>query len=119
MQHSNSSKPWNESYAVMFDLLGSSVYTCNYTDFYKYYQGIDPQFESNSHKYMKYVFTLGTMQFADLASENPHEGDGKVGVLDLLYLLQNWGIHGNADLNSDQKVNTEDLILLLNNWTGP
>jgi hypothetical protein len=112
------SKPWNDSYRVLFDHLGSSVYTCNYTDYYIYYEGLNPQFTSNSHEYMKYVFTLGTMTFADLASETPHEGDGKVGVLDLLYLLQNWGPDGNADLNSDQIVNTHDLTLLLHNWTG-
>jgi hypothetical protein len=111
-------KPWNESYHVLFNLLGSEVYTSNYTDFYEYYDGSGPQFQSNSSEYMKYVFTLGTMTFADLASETPHEGDGKVGVLDLLYLLQNWGPDGNADLNSDQIVNTHDLTLLLGNWTG-
>jgi hypothetical protein len=119
MHSGTSSKPWNESYNVMFDLLGSEVYTCNYTDFYQYYEGLNPGFLSNTHNYMKYSFTLGTMQFADLASETPHEGDGLVGILDLLYLLQNWGDHGKADLNSDQKVNTADMILLLNNWTGP
>jgi hypothetical protein len=110
---SQMSKPWNDSYAVMFDNLGSGVYTSNYTDYYKYYQGIDPQFESNSHRYMKYVFKLGTMTFADFTN------DGKVGVHDLLYMLQNWGHLSNADLNSDQKVNAVDMILLLNNWTGP
>ena len=123
MHPGTSSKPWNESYRVLFDLLGSSVYTCNYTDYYKYYGSLNPQFATNSHEYMKYVFTLGTMQFADLAggstSGTSHEGDGIVGVLDLLYLLQHWGPDGNADLNSDQKVNAVDMILLLNNWTGP
>ena len=111
--------PWNESYRVMFNQLGSQVYTNDYTDYYQYYEGLNPQFECDSSENMKYVFTLGTMQFADLASETLHEGDGLVGVLDLLYLLQHWGNHVKADLNSDQKVNTADMILLLNNWTGP
>jgi hypothetical protein len=105
-------KPWNDSYAVMFDLLGSGVYTSNYSDYYKYFAGIDPQFRSNTHQYMKYVFTLGTMTFADFTN------NGMVGVHDLLYMLENWGLQGKADLNSNQIVNTDDLTLLLHNWTG-
>ena len=80
-------------------------------------RGLNP-LECNSHEYMKYVFTS---QFADLAGGRAKplmKGMGKSEYFDL-YLLENWGHHGNADLNSDQIVNATDMILLLNNWTGP
>ncbi len=46
-------------------------------------------------------------------------GDGTVGAVDLLMLLEVWGdCHGHcpADLNADGRVDTNDLLILLNNW---
>ncbi|MCH8211355.1 MAG: hypothetical protein IIB99_08275 [Planctomycetes bacterium] len=48
-------------------------------------------------------------------------GDGSVGVKDLLILLSNWGPCGDcedcpADLDADCTVGVSDLLLLLSNW---
>ena len=54
--------------------------------------------------------------FADL------NGDGSVGVKDLLILLGNWGLCGKgcclADLDINGNVDVPDLLVLLGNW-GP
>ncbi|MCH8316682.1 MAG: hypothetical protein IIA64_11980 [Planctomycetes bacterium] len=49
------------------------------------------------------------------------DGDGSVGVKDLLLLLGNWGLcppKGDcpADLNGDGSVGVADLLILLGNW---
>ncbi len=46
--------------------------------------------------------------------------DGAIGVVDLLQLLADWGLHGprTTDLNDDQVVDIADLLALLNGW-GP
>ena len=49
------------------------------------------------------------------------DGDGSVGVKDLLILLGNWGPCGDcndcpADLDSDCSVGVKDLLILLGNW---
>ena len=44
-------------------------------------------------------------------------GDGAVGVPDLLALLLDWGTGGSeADLNVDGTVNTVDLLILFEFW---
>ncbi len=47
------------------------------------------------------------------------DGDGVVGILDLLMLLSNWGPCKGAcpaDLNGDGSVGILDLLVLLANW---
>ena len=45
------------------------------------------------------------------------DGDGTIGVADLLWLLGDWGLsHSPADLNQDGRVDVLDLLMLLSNW---
>ena len=45
-------------------------------------------------------------------------GGPEVDVLDLLFLLSEWGVSNSAaDLNNDGTVDTLDLIILLQNWS--
>ena len=49
------------------------------------------------------------------------DGDGNVGVIDLLILLGNWGPCADcndcpADLDGDCSVGVADLLILLGNW---
>ncbi|MEE2907258.1 MAG: hypothetical protein VX527_05425 [Planctomycetota bacterium] len=45
-------------------------------------------------------------------------GDGTLGIDDLLILIGNWGTGGIGDINADGVVNIEDLLLILNGF-GP
>ena len=45
-------------------------------------------------------------------------GDGAVGVEDVLAVIDQWGGNGPADINGDGVVNVEDILLLVGNW-GP
>lgn len=64
-----------------------------------------------------YVYSLDGMPCADI------NGDGEVGVVDLLFLLITWGPCDDpscdpcpGDLNSDCAIDTADLAILLDNW---
>ena len=45
-------------------------------------------------------------------------GDGAVGVEDVLAVIDQWGTNGPADINGDGTVNVEDILLLVSSW-GP
>ncbi len=56
-----------------------------------------------------------------IATPGDLDGDGSVGVVDLLILLANWGPckecdNCEADLDSDCTVGVADLLILLGNW---
>lgn len=64
-----------------------------------------------------YVFSMD----ADSANPGDLNGDGVVGVADLLILLVNWGPCADcndcpADLGGDCTVGVSDLLILLANW---
>lgn len=50
--------------------------------------------------------------------EGDLNGDGKVNILDMIILGQQWGGTGSADLNKDGVVNILDSIIIGANWTG-
>ena len=60
--------------------------------------------------------------YASVPGSNPDlDGDGSVGVKDLLLLLGNWGLckecdNCQADLDGDCTVGVADLLILLGNW---
>ncbi len=47
------------------------------------------------------------------------DGDGNVGVGDLLILLANWGGPGPGDFDGGGDVGVGDLLILLANWANP
>ena len=65
------------------------------------------------------VVDMGVYEFQ--GSSCDLDGDGSVGVKDLLILLGNWGPCGDcndcpADLDADCSVGVKDLLILLGNW---
>ncbi len=49
--------------------------------------------------------------------EDCGDGDGNVGIVDLLALLAQWGGPGSCDIEEDDGVvNIEDLLELLEHW---
>ncbi|MCH8822948.1 MAG: right-handed parallel beta-helix repeat-containing protein [Planctomycetes bacterium] len=63
---------------------------------------------------------MGAYEFQLVACPWDLDGDGSVGISDLLHLFGNWGSNpGNpADFDKDGFVNTNDLLILFANW-GP
>ena len=60
------------------------------------------------------------MSCTDPSGPPDFDGDGTVGILDLLALLANWGTDpgGPPDFDGDNTVGILDLLTLLANW-GP
>ena len=94
----------------------------NYTDnsarfFYGYAQASDGVLGlryQNNIRWIKFI--------PDIPLDGDLDGDGSVGVSDLLILLASWGPCADcddcaADLNGDCSVGTSDLLILLSNWS--
>ncbi len=45
-------------------------------------------------------------------------GDGEIGVTDILAVIAQWGTNGSADVNGDGEVDVSDLLLIVGSW-GP
>ena len=53
----------------------------------------------------------------EILSPADFDSDGRVGILDLLFLLAEWGESDSpADLNADGTVDVADLLILINEW---
>jgi hypothetical protein len=67
------------------------------------------------------TFLVDNISFCDLAPPADLDGDGEVGVSDLLIMLASWGGCADcpADLNGDGIVDVSDLLALLAAWDAP
>jgi len=43
-------------------------------------------------------------------------GDGEIGVTDILAVIAQWGTNGSADVNGDGEVDVSDLLLIVGSW---
>ena len=52
----------------------------------------------------------------DTACAGDVNGDGEIGVTDILAVIAQWGTNGSADVNGDGEVDVSDLLLIVGSW---
>jgi hypothetical protein len=65
---------------------------------------------------LKNDFEMANEAGCPLNGHSDFNGDGLVGIDDLMLIIGKWGTPGPGDLDGNGVVDTGDLLLLLSNW---